>query len=190
MININIQQTYLSFLYLVGDFFFSLFYFCFIIVFLAVGFSLSIFWLGIPLIIFLFQIVEKMTQKEKNFSSNLLPVEYTKIKFNSYQEEGLLKKYKLLVTDKKIWKYIVYHLLKFPLAVFSFSIGMFLFLLPISLITAPLIYNFVPYNFLFLEVKSLFLALLLSVLGIGLSFIFFPLLNKIALKQASFIKNS
>ena len=156
---------------------------------MAVGFSLSICWLGIPLIIFLFQMVERITQKEKNFSTNLLPVKYAKIKFNSYPEEGLLKKFKLLVTDKKIWKYIGYHSFKFPVAVVSFSMCMFLFLLPISLIAAPLIYNFASYNFLFLEIKSLFSASLLSILGIGLSFIFFPILNKIALKQASLLKN-
>jgi len=37
-------------------------------------------------------------------------------------------------------------------------------------------------------VNSLFSALLLSVLGLGLSFIFFPILNNVALKQGALLK--
>ena len=186
---VSIKQTYLSILYLVGDFFYSLFNFCFIIVFLAAGFGLTICWLGIPLVIFLFEMVKIITSKERNFTEYLLPVEFNKISFNSYPGENLLRKFKLYVTDKHMWKYIGFHLLKFPVVVVSFSLCMFLVLLPVALITAPLIYNFVPYNLLFWEISSLIPALLLSISGIGLAFIFFPILNKIALKQGLLMKN-
>jgi len=188
IIKINIQQTYLSFFYLVGNFFYSLFYFCFILILLALGFGLTICWVGIPLVIFLFQIIEKIINKDMKFAENLLPIEYNKIKFKKYPEENLLGKFKLYITNKKIWRYIGFYLLRFPITVATFSISIFLVLVPVVLIIAPLIYNFVSYNILLFEVNSLFSALLLSVLGLGLSFIFFPILNNVALKQGALLK--
>lgn len=189
VIKINIKQTYLSSLYLIGDFFYSLFNFCFILIFLALGFGLTICWVGIPIVIFLFKIIEKLTETEIKFTENLLPIELKRIEFNNYSGESLFSKFKLYIKDKKIWKYIQFYLLKFPLTVITFSIALFLVLIPVVLIITPFIYNFVPYNILQFEVTSLFSASLMSVLGIGLSFIFFPILNKLALKQGYLLKN-
>lgn len=174
---------------MIGDFFYSLFNFCFILIFLVAGFGLTICWVGIPIVIFLFKIIEKLTEKEINFTENFLPIELKRIQFNSYSGKSLLNKFKLYIKDKKVWRYIRFYVLKFPITVVTFSISLFLILIPVVLIIAPLIYNIVSYNILQFEVTSLFSALLMTILGIGLSLIFFPVLNKIALKQGCLLKN-
>ena len=156
---------------------------------MAVGFGLTICWVGIPIVIFLFKIIDKLTKKEIKLTENLLSIELDKIEFNSYSGESLFSKFKLYINDKKVWKYIQFYLLKFPVTVITFSISLFLVLIPVVLIIAPLIYNFASYNILQFEVTSLFSASLMSVLGLGLSFIFFPIINKIALKQGYLLKN-
>ena len=156
---------------------------------MAVGFGLTICWVGIPIVIFLFKIIDKLTKKEIKLTENLLSIELDKIEFNSYSGESLFSKFKLYINDKKVWKYIQFYLLKFPVTVITFSISLFLVLIPVVLIIAPLIYNFASYNILQFEVTSLFSASLMSILGLGLSFIFFPIINKIALKQGYLLKN-
>ena len=94
---------------------------CFILIFLVAGFGLTICWVGIPIVIFLFKIIEKLTEKEINFTENFLPIELKRIQFNSYSGESLLNKFKLYIKDKKVWRYIRFYVLKFPITVVTLT---------------------------------------------------------------------
>ena len=111
-----------------------------------------------------------------------------RVGFDNYDEQSMIGKVKQYSKDKKMWKHISFHLIKFPITVITFSLCMFLVFLPISLIVSPLIYKYFTYNFLFFKVTNIYQAGVLFLCGLLLGKISSVVLNKMAMKQGLLLK--
>ena len=149
------------------EFLYSLFYFCSIMILAAAGFGLSITWVGIPIVVFLFKTVQSFTKNEISTAEKLLPIKIGEINYsdNNYSNENLLGKFKVNIKDRLKWKHLIFHLIKFPLTVITFSLCAVLVTIPSALVAAPLLYNIVPYSFITFEITTFYQSLILFVLG-------------------------
>ena len=75
----------------------------------AAGFGLSITWIGIPIVIFLFKIVQSFTKNEMSIVEKLLSIKINDIKYsdNNYNSENILVKFKMNIKDKLKWKHLM-----------------------------------------------------------------------------------
>ena len=187
--NKGFKQTYYSIIYLVGDFIFALLYFCIVLVLLTAGFGLTICWIGIPIIIFLYERVKGFTEKERKFTIKHLHISIDKLNFYENYRENMLDKFKKVVKDKKFWNNIKLHMIKLPITMVTFTACVALFLLPLILIVAPVLYSFTTYNIFIYEVTTFFQAIILAIIGLALINVLYNAINGIALRQGLFLKN-
>lgn len=183
------KQTYSSIIYLVGDFIYSLLYFCIVLVLLTAGFGLTIFWIGIPIVLFLYERVKCFTEKERNFTIKYLHISIDKLNFHESNRENMLDKFKKLVKQRKFWNNIKLHFIKLPITMVTFTLCVALFLMPLKLILAPLLYSFTSYTIFIYEVNTFFQAIILGIIGVVLINILYNAINNIALRQGLFFKN-
>lgn len=187
--NKGFKQTYYSIIYLVGDFIFSLLYFCIVLVLLTAGFGLTICWIGIPIVLFLYERVKGFTKKERNFTIKHLHISIDKLNYYENNRENMLDKFKKVVKDKKFWNNIKLHVIKLPITMVTFTACVALFLLPLILIVAPVLYSFTTYTIFIYEITTFFQALILAIIGLAIINILYNAINSIALRQGRFLKN-
>lgn len=183
-----IHQTSLSLIYLMGDFIFAVISFCTILTLLVAGFGLSICWIGLPIVILLFNLVKYYTQKEIEFVDRFLPVDIRKPSFGSYSSGGLVTRFKMYIKDRELWRYIGFHLVKLPITMVTLVISVFMVAFPLKLLFAPFLYLVIPYRVIIFRISNLFQAVQAAIVGAVLGIIFSYLLNKVAIKQGLFLE--
>ena len=134
-------QAYLNLVYLLAAFPLGVFYFVFLVTGLSLGVSLSILWVGIPLLLMVGVGWWMLARFERLISIHWLKEEVPSITVPHNPVEGIWPTFKSYITNPVTWKSPLYLFLKFPLGVATFTILIILVSLTLAFLTLPLTYQ-------------------------------------------------
>jgi hypothetical protein len=133
-------QTYLNLTYLLLAFPFGVFYFVFLVTGVSLGVSLSILWIGIPLLIGVLLLSRTFANLERRLTSKLLNIEIAQPTSDNIQK-GFWQRAKVAVLDAGTWAEVFYLFSKFVLGIISFTIVVALLATSLGLIATPFFWN-------------------------------------------------
>jgi hypothetical protein len=141
------RQAYLNLVYLLAAFPLGVLYFIFLVTGLATGLSLTIVWVGIPLLLMVGVGWWALASFERLLAILCLKEELPPMRKAAPAGQGLWAFLKGYLTDPVTWKSPIFLLLKFPLSTATFSILVTLVTLTLGLLTLPLTYQQVDVQF-------------------------------------------
>jgi hypothetical protein len=192
-------QTYLNMLYLLLAFPLGLFYFIFLVSGLSIGVATVIVWIGILFLLAVFAVWYGLVVFERQMAVWLLRVDIPAIErpVDTVPNQSTWQRFKNTISNPVTWKGLVYLFAKFPLGIVSFVLVVTFVAVSLSLILAPFYYAFVPVN-VNLDIfrgftnvwviDTLWEAVLISLGGIFLTFIFMHILNGLAWVSGQFAR--
>ena len=139
-------QAYLNLIYLLASFPLGLFYFVFLTVGLSIGISLSIVWVGIPLLLAVGMGWWVLASFERFTTIHLLKEEIHSMMLPSRTSKSLWELFTGYLINPVTWKSPVYLFLKFPLGISTFVILVILISLTLTFLTLPLTYELVDFQ--------------------------------------------
>jgi hypothetical protein len=190
-------QAYLNLFYLLAAFPLGVFYFAFLISGLSTGISLSIIWVGIPILLLVGVGWWALASFERFMAIHWLKEDVPAMALPSNEGTDIWTRFKEFFTNPVTWKSPLYLLLKFPLGIATFVILIALTSLTLAFLTMPLTYEFLP-EFqvgVFFDpglptwrIDSLSDALLGSLIGLMLWPVTLHVINGLAWVHAKFAK--
>jgi hypothetical protein len=135
-------QSYLNLLYLLAAFPLGVFYFVFLASGLSLGISLSIVWVGIPVLLLVGAGWWVFTSFERFMAVHLLKEDIPEISHPVDKGDGIWMRFKKHFTSPTTWSSLFYLLLKFPLGIATLAILATLVSLTLALLTMPFTYEF------------------------------------------------
>jgi len=132
-------------LYTVLSFILSLFYFIVVIVGLSLGVGTLVIWIGLPILLLMFGVINGIAAIERSIVSSLLGVEIPSPRPASDVQKSWWKRSASNLRDPLTWKSLLYILFKFPLSICSFSIMVSFVATSIALILVPVGYLIATY---------------------------------------------
>jgi hypothetical protein len=134
-------QAYLNIIYLLAAFPLGIFYFVFLVTGLALGFSLAIIWVGIPILLLVGAGWWLLANFERLMAVYLLKEDLPVMVRKSDEGADLWTRVKDNILNPVTWKSPIYLFLKFPLGMISFVIGITLVSLTLALLSMPFTYQ-------------------------------------------------
>jgi hypothetical protein len=134
-------QAYLNLIYLLAAFPLGVFYFAFLVVGLSAGISLSIVWVGIPLLLLVVSGWWVLANFERFMAIFWLKEEVPTMRRPLSTDNDLWTQLKSHLTNPVTWKSPTYLFLKFPLGMASFVITVTLVFLTMAFLTLPLTFE-------------------------------------------------
>lgn len=134
-------QAYLNLIYLLAAFPLGVFYFVFLVSGLSLGISLSILWVGIPLLLVVGMGWWMLARFERFIAIQWLKEEVPSMNLHPNKSGALWAQFKAYLSNPITWKSPVYLFLKFPLGIATFAILATLVSLTIAFLTLPLTYQ-------------------------------------------------
>lgn len=134
------KQTYLNMLYLLFTFPLGTAYFVFLVTGLSLGFTLSIIWLGIPILVLVFLAWWEIASFERQLAMWFLNVEISPMAIENVQGKSILEKGILRLKNPVTWKALLFLFIKFPFGILSLVVSIVLISLSLSLLVVPLAY--------------------------------------------------
>jgi hypothetical protein len=177
------KQTYMNILYLLFSFPLGTAYFIFLVSGLSFGFSLLIFWVGIPVLLLILVAWWEIAAFERQMAVWLLGVEIPSMYPASFSNSNILQRFMQRVTSPVTWKALIFLLIKFPLGVFSLVLMTVLLSLTLTMLFTPVFYALG-----IGEVSSVSQAIFISASGIFVGFVSLHLLNLLAAVSGDFAK--
>ena len=141
------RQAYLNLVYLLAAFPLGVLYFIFVVTGLSTGLSLTIVWVGIPVLLTVGVGCWALASFERLLAIVCLREEIPPIREAPPPAPGLWAFLKGYLTHPVNWKSPVFLLLKFPLGIATFSILAVLLTLTLAMLTLPLTYERVDIQF-------------------------------------------
>jgi hypothetical protein len=139
-------QTYLNILYLLAAFPLSVFYFVFLVSGLSLGISLSIIWIGIPLLLVVGSGWWILASFERFMAIHLLKEDVTTATLPPRAGKNIWSFLKEYLANPITWKSPIYLLLKFPLGIATFAILVTLVSLTLAFLTLPLTFQLLDFQ--------------------------------------------
>jgi hypothetical protein len=137
-------QAYLNLFYLLAAFPLGVFYFAFLISGLSAGISLSIIWVGIPILLLVGVGWWALASLERFMAIHWLKEDVPAMALPSTEDADVWTRFKEFFTNPVTWKSPLYLLLKFPLGIATFVILITLTSLTLAFLTMPFTYEFLP----------------------------------------------
>jgi len=137
-------QAYLNLLYLLAAFPLGVFYFVFVVTGLAAGISLSILWVGIPLLLLAGAGWRALAGFERWMAVHWLHEDVPATAFPSQEGGDTWTRFKDFLTHPVTWRSPLYLLMKFPLGIATFVILITLTALTLAFLSMPYTYTFLP----------------------------------------------
>jgi hypothetical protein len=137
-------QAYLNLLYLLAAFPLGISYFVFLVSGLAIGISLSIIWVGIPILLLVGAGWWVLASFERFIAIHLLGEDIPEMSRPPNEDAGIWARLKEYLVNPVTWKSPLYLLLKFPLGTATFVILITLISLTLAFLTMPFTYEFLP----------------------------------------------
>lgn len=134
-------QAYLNLIYLLAAFPLGVFYFVFLVSGLSLGITLSIIWVGIPLLLVVGMGWWALARFERFIAIHWLKEEVPNMDLHPNKSKGYWAQLRDYLTNPIIWKSPVYLFLKFPLGIATFVILVILVSLTLAFLTLPLTYQ-------------------------------------------------
>jgi hypothetical protein len=135
-------QTYLNLLYLLAAFPLGIFYFTFLASGLSTGISLSIIWVGIPILLLVGAGWWALASFERFLAIHLLKENLPAMVRPSNGGTDIWSRFKEHIKNPVTWKSLLYLFLKFPLGIATFVILITLISLTLAFLTMPFTYEF------------------------------------------------
>lgn len=135
-------QAYLNMLYLLVAFPLGVTYFVFLISGLAVGISLSIIWVGVPILLLVGAGWWTLASFERFMVIHLLSEDIPEMSRPSNEGASIWTRFKKYFIHPVTWKSPLYLFLKFPLGTATFVILATLISLTLAFLTMPLTHEF------------------------------------------------
>jgi hypothetical protein len=178
-------RTYANLLYLMLAFPLGLVYFVFLIVGLALGFGLTIVWIGLPLLALVFAGSWAFAAFERQMAIHLLGAEVPPMSQPAPGAEARTAWQRAgdFFGNPVTWKGMGFLLIKLPLGIVSFTAVVALLPLSAALLAAPILWEMglLEIDGLVFQVDSPAGAWACALLGLGLLFLSFNLLNALAM---------
>jgi hypothetical protein len=122
----------------------GIFYFVFLITGLSVGISLTIIWIGIPILLLVGLGWWGLAAFERWLAISWLEEDIQPMAHPSEDAPDLLNRFKNYFTNPVTWKSLLYLFIKFPLGIFGFVVLVTFVSLTVSLIAMPILYQSIP----------------------------------------------
>lgn len=162
-------RTYTNLFYLALAFPLGIFYFIFLLTGLALGFGLTIIWIGLPILAVVLAASWGMAALERRFAILLLGAEVPPMRPPATsQPQDLWKRVQGFLSNPVTWKGMGFLFLKFPLGILSFVLTLTLLTIPTAFLFAPIAWGFddVYFDIPFWNVDTFGETLLLAAFGL------------------------
>jgi hypothetical protein len=136
------RQAYLNLVYLFATFPLGVFYFVFLVSGLSIGLSLTIIWVGIPILVVVAACWWMLAKFEYTMANHVLKEELHPIALASREGSNPWTRFKTYLENPFTWKSLLYLFMKFPIGIFTFTILVTLISLTVFLIGMPMFYLF------------------------------------------------
>lgn len=137
-------QAYLNLFYLLVAFPLGVLYFAFLVSGLSAGISLSIIWVGIPILLLVGVGWWVLASFERFMAIHWLKEDVPAMALPSNEGADIWTRFKEFFTNPVTWKSPLYLFLKFPLGIATFVILITLLSLTVAFLSMPLTYEFLP----------------------------------------------
>jgi hypothetical protein len=137
-------QAYLNLFYLLVAFPLGVFYFAFLVSGLSTGISLSIIWVGIPILLLVGVGWWVLASFERFMAIHWLKEDVPVMALPWNEGTDIWTRFKEFLTNPVTWKSPVYLFLKFPLGMATFVILTTLISLTVAFVSLPFTYEFLP----------------------------------------------
>lgn len=174
------RQTYLNLLYLILSFPLGVFYFVFLVVGLSLGASLTIMFIGLPILLVTLAASRALTAFERRLAVSLLDADIPLPPAKIPDVRGIWVRIRELLSDSRTWKGLAYLFAKFPFGVLAFSVSITLTSLSLGLIVTPLLYEIAPLKIGFWKVDTGEESLMCVVVGVVVGIISLHVFNGLA----------
>jgi len=134
-------QAYLNLLYVLAAFPLGLFYFVYLVSGLSLGISLSIIWVGVPLLLLVGAGWWIMARFERYLAIHLLKEDIPEMALPVKPNDDLWMRFKAYFTNPVTWKSLLYLFIKFPLGLATFVALAVLVSLTLGLLSMPFTYQ-------------------------------------------------
>lgn len=161
-------RTYTNLFYLALAFPLGLFYFVFLLTGLAVGFGLTIVWIGLPILAVVLAASWGMAALERRLAILLLGADVPPMMpASTGQPKGFWNTVQEFLANPVTWKGLGFLFLKFPLGILSFVLTLILLVIPTAFLFAPVAWGFddVYYDIPFWNVDTFGETLILAAIG-------------------------
>jgi hypothetical protein len=135
-------QSYLNLIYLLVAFPLGIIYFTFLASGLSLGISLSIIWVGIPILLLVGAGWWALASFERFIAIHILNEDISEMWRPSNGDSGIWARFKDYFINPGTWKSLLYLFLKFPLGIATFVILITLISLTLAFLTMPFTYKF------------------------------------------------
>lgn len=137
-------QAYLNLFYLLAAFPLGVFYFAFLVSGLLAGISLSIIWVGIPILLLVGVGWWILASLERFMAIHWLKENVPAMAFPSNESTDIWTRFQEFFTNPVTWKSPLYLFLKFPLGIATFVILITLISLTLAFLSMPFTYESLP----------------------------------------------
>jgi hypothetical protein len=161
-------RTYTNLFYLALAFPLGLFYFIFLLTGLALGFGLTIIWVGLPILAVVLAASWGLAALERRFAILLLGADVPPMTPPATGEtQDFWKRVQAFLGNPVTWKGLGFLFLKFPLGIMSFVLTLVLLVIPTAFLFAPIAWGFddVYYDIPFWNVDTFGETLILAAFG-------------------------
>ena len=138
-------QAYLNLLYLLAAFPLGILYFIFLVTGLSLAISLSIIWVGIPVLLLVGAGWWMLASFERYMVVHLLKEDVPAMALPSSQEDNLWARIKEHFANPVTWKSLLYLFAKFPLGIATFVILVTVVSLTLAFLSMPFTYESVQF---------------------------------------------
>jgi len=165
-------QAYLNLLYVLAAFPLGLLYFVYLVSGLSLGISLSIIWVGLPLLLLVGAGWWMMARFERYMAIHMLKEDVPEMALPANPNDDLWTRFKAYFTNPVTWKSLIYLIIKFPLGMATFVVLSVMIPLTLGFLVMPFIYENVQlfqgisFGVGVWEINSLAEALLASLVGL------------------------
>jgi hypothetical protein len=188
--------AYLNLLYLLATFPLGIFYFVFLVSGLSLGLSLSIIWVGVPLLLLMGAAWWVLASFERYMAIHLLNEDIPAMARPSNEGDDIWTRFKAYFTNPVTWKGLLYLFVKFPLGIATFVVLITVVSLTLAFLTMPLTYQSLDYfqsisfgsGLPVWQIDSLVDALLAALIGLLLWPVTLHITNGLAWVHAKFAK--
>jgi hypothetical protein len=139
------KQSYINLIYLFASFPLGILYFVFLVSGLSIGISLTIIWVGIPILLLVVITWIGLALFERFLAVQLLKEKIPTIEISLMDDADIWIRLKRGITNPITWKSLFYLFMKFPLGLFTFIVLVTVVALTLSLVAMPILYEFMPY---------------------------------------------
>ena len=182
------RETYLNITYLLLSFPLGTAYFVFLVTGLLLGLSLSIVWIGIPILLFMLAAWWVLVAFERQIAIWLLHVDIPPMSREIASGQSAGVRLKAHLSNPVTWKGLAYLFARFPLGVLSFVVAFILIALTGVLLFAPLTYTN-PESQMYIfswQIDTFNEAVICSILGLCVGMISMYVMNGMAFVSGRF----